>query len=165
MSEYTNLICNSQETAEEVMRYLQEQQRQDEEAPAMDYYVEGGTLKLVYRGDSCRFREAIDAQLLGFRDGYCQRRKSPTPVDSASIEIEELRKRIDAYAEYERPIVVKDFKRLLELYGQAYVQGGLSAIDRIVQWLNRRCDYAPPCGKCLYCSVAMNLSKDGWVSK
>lgn len=89
MAEYTDLFCNSPETAEAVMRYLKEQLRQDEEAPVMDFYIEKATLRLIYQENDCRFREAIDAQLLGFRDGYEEGRKPQSPICSRGAVIGE----------------------------------------------------------------------------
>jgi len=34
--------------------------------------------------------------------------------------------------------------------------------EKIVNWLNRQCDYGPPCGKCTYCVVARTIADPGW---
>lgn len=32
-----------------------------------------------------------------------------------------------------------------------------SDVQNIIEWLEHRCDYGPPCGKCTYCSIARTI--------
>ena len=32
-----------------------------------------------------------------------------------------------------------------------------SDITRVIEWLEHRCDYGPPCGKCIYCRIARTI--------
>jgi hypothetical protein len=75
MPEFTDLYCNSPETADAVAAYLCDQMAQDEEPPDISYYIEKSTLRLTY-GDvmNDKERRAWDMQLMGFRDGYDQGR-------------------------------------------------------------------------------------------
>jgi len=84
MAEYTDLYCNSPETAEAVKAYMEEELRRgsdDDDVPSMEMIVVKSTLWITYldagrfREAIDRFREAIDAQLLGYRDGYDAGRK------------------------------------------------------------------------------------------
>lgn len=75
-------------------------------------------------------------------------------------ELVELSERVSNFhAEYERPIVVNDFKRLLTLCNQARV----IERDRIVDWLSHRCQFAPPCGNCTYCAIGKTLNSPDWL--
>lgn len=67
MPEYTDLYCNSPETAKAVLRYLNEQINEQEDPPFITAYVHKSTLRITYR-DEDRRRE-WDMQLIGFRDG------------------------------------------------------------------------------------------------
>jgi hypothetical protein len=75
MPEWTDLYCNSPETADAVKTYLDEQLRQDEDPPLVTAYVEKSTLRIQYEGCDHVCRNGIDMQLLGFRDGYDARAK------------------------------------------------------------------------------------------
>jgi hypothetical protein len=35
----------------------------------------------------------------------------------------------------------------------------VDTIDRIVDWLHHRCDYAPPCQRCTWCAAALNIER------
>lgn len=76
MAEYTDIYCNSPKTAQAVKAYLDEQLRQDEERLLVDSYVEKSTLRITYKEDDCPQRIALDAQMVGYRDGYDSRTKS-----------------------------------------------------------------------------------------
>lgn len=33
---------------------------------------------------------------------------------------------------------------------------------KIIDWLQRRCEYVPPCGHCAYCRIAATLALPTW---
>lgn len=68
--EYTDLYCNSPETANAVIKYLFDQLEQDEDPPLVTAYVVKATLRITYEGCDHTCRNGIDMQLVGYRDGF-----------------------------------------------------------------------------------------------
>lgn len=81
MSEWTDLTCNSPETAFAVKTYLDNEMFEgDEEPPLVESYVEKSTVRIEYKRYAINERREIDMQLLGYRDGF-DARAVPSEAD------------------------------------------------------------------------------------
>ena len=78
MPEYTDLYCNSPETAKAVESYLHEQLYSEEESerPDVTAIIVKSTLRITYGdGVSNTERREWDMVLMGYRDGYDEGRR------------------------------------------------------------------------------------------
>lgn len=50
-------------------------------------------------------------------------------------------------------------------HADGFIEGRKAERDRVVMWLNHRCDYGPPCGKCHYCLIAATLTAPSWITE